>query len=434
MKTNLLLILGALILILHGCSYEEERLIETNRDPEVKSSSIIPLPVISKNQVVIRYGPGFVPSTPPGIKKRTIRAAYHVLDYETCSCGDDSLELWTIDTSEIDVEEIVDNLSPPPGDVEGDYQFTFDMDNDDKVASGLASNLNGKLVISDTGDPVDIAVIDTGVDYDYFDEPFLYYEPDDAGCLTEVSGWDFVNEDPDIRDDHGHGTLVTKLITSELDAHNIDYNILSVKAFDKKGKGSYWNMVCALNYVTKKTRPVDLINMSFGWYGVPDQDIMKNLIEEAGTNTLMVASAGNHGVNTDTEYRHFPSGYTSSNLLTVGGYKVTGPIRISSSGDILEGIALADESNYGGHSIDMVATFGPYRFLMKSPGKPPFIADVNGTSFAAAYITAKAAGIYGNNTPEVVKNDVLMSAYTAEAISRVTKEGKVILRGEPVNE
>jgi len=52
-----------------------------------------------------------------------------------------------------------------------------------------------------TGQGVTIAIIDTGIDYTH---------PDLGGCFGPeckvVGGWDFVHNDPDPMDDHGHGT------------------------------------------------------------------------------------------------------------------------------------------------------------------------------------------------------------------------------------
>src|SRR5262245_658758 len=48
-----------------------------------------------------------------------------------------------------------------------------------------------------------VAVLDTGIDSDH---------PEFVGRI--LPGWDFVNDDPDPEDDHGHGTLVTGLLAA----------------------------------------------------------------------------------------------------------------------------------------------------------------------------------------------------------------------------
>ena len=54
-----------------------------------------------------------------------------------------------------------------------------------------------------TGTSVAVAVIDTGIDYTH---------PDLAGRF--IGGWDFVNNDGDPMDDHGHGTHVAGTIAA----------------------------------------------------------------------------------------------------------------------------------------------------------------------------------------------------------------------------
>ena len=54
-----------------------------------------------------------------------------------------------------------------------------------------------------TGTNVAVAVIDTGIDYSH---------PDLAGKF--IGGWDFVNNDGDPMDDHGHGTHVAGTIAA----------------------------------------------------------------------------------------------------------------------------------------------------------------------------------------------------------------------------
>ena len=113
------------------------------------------------------------------------------------------------------------------------------------------------------------------IDYDFFPGNFLYNSSNTSSCENEVSGWDYVNNDYDPRDDHGHGTTVAKIITKQLDTHNIPYSILAVKTFDQNGIGSYWANVCGINYLAKKQDNF-IVNTSFGFYGITDQDIFKN--------------------------------------------------------------------------------------------------------------------------------------------------------------
>lgn len=433
MKKNLFLTVGILFTLLQGCYKDDEIHVEPDNN-KIKSSivnstgsvlSALTPPTVSRDELVVRYKTTMSPSM-----KIAIRKENHVKKYKLCSCGDESLELWTVDTDSISAEGAVNNLQPN-GSVQGDFQFDFKAFWNYHLPLGELSNLKDKVVPFNYGKSVNIAVIDTGVDYNLFSKPFLYNNPDDANCENEISGWDFVNDDPDIRDDHGHGTLITKLITSELDASKIDYQILAVKAFNKNGDGTYWDMVCAMSYVIKKEIPLDIINMSFGWQTLPEQDIFKDMIDSVNDTTLIITSAGNEGEDTDGEIPHFPSGYDSSNILTVGGYKVVDTIQVTASGHIYSGIEFDEHSNYGTSSIDMVASYDKYRIPIEFPSKTPISFYGEGTSFSAAYITSKAATIFKKESiPKILKSELLNTAYTSDVIKKGTKEGKVILKGE----
>ncbi|TPN87696.1 S8 family peptidase [Aquimarina algicola] len=426
MKTIYLFIIGILCTLLQACAVDDDAIITSAQTVQIDNntkSSAIPLPVISKNQVIIRYKTYHTPS-----QKRALRDRFFVLDSTRCSCGDDDLELWTINKDSIDVEEAVDNIDAE-ADLEGDHQFFFKLDDNDALPLQETALIQDKLAPLHSN-AVNIAVIDTGVAYDYFEDPFLYYNPDQVDCRSEISGWDFVNKSSNIRDDHGHGTLVTKLITSTLDAHSINHRILPVKAFDKAGNSSYWNLVCATNYVVNKRPAVDVVNMSFGWYGVAKQDIMQSLIYEARKTTVFVASAGNQGIDTDSRIPHFPSGYEVRNLLTVAGFQPTEAVYLDPVGNISKGIELSEISNYGSISIDMVA---PFAYQISIPNKENDIVDAQGTSFSSAFVSARAAELFKNFTsPYRVRKYLLDTAYFSEEMKKNTREGKVILNEEKI--
>ncbi|PKV51772.1 subtilase family protein [Aquimarina sp. MAR_2010_214] len=432
MKKHILLLLGILFLILQACTTDEEITIKSNDDSEITTTiktypGTIDRPAIkSRNKVVVRYKPHLT-----GSQRYLIRNQNHVKKHKTCSCGDGDLELWIIDNAMISVEEVVENLETD-ADVEGDYQLYFSIDNQQIAFEDPTPN----NLIAPPGNrsTVNIAIIDTGIDYASFSKPFLYSNPRNQNCPGEVSGYNFVNKSPNVQDDAGHGTLVTKLITSKLDKEHIDYRVLPVKAFDENGRGSYWNIICAMNYVIHKQPVIDIVNMSFGWYIAPEeipesnQEILKMMIDSKMRTTLFTASAGNvpsneqpHDVDTGGNL-HFPSGYDSANLLTVAGYNPSSTIYIDPKTHTIKNVKLADRSNYGTISIDMVAPFSGYFPISEEFGEPV------GTSFSCAYTTARVADFFTiGSTPSNVKNELWDSAYTSTDMQTVTKEGKVIV-------
>ena len=83
-----------------------------------------------------------------------------------------------------------------------------------------------------TGDGIQVAVIDTGVDHDGTDI--------DANMIAFTTGSDVVNSDNDASDDNGHGTNVAGIIAAEHNSsgmHGVAYNaeIYGFKAFNAAG-------------------------------------------------------------------------------------------------------------------------------------------------------------------------------------------------------
>ncbi|HEX4935291.1 MAG TPA: S8 family serine peptidase, partial [Gemmatimonadaceae bacterium] len=119
-----------------------------------------------------------------------------------------------------------------------------------------------------TGDPnIKIGVIDTGVDYNHPDlAANAWTNPgeiagngidDDAnGYVDDIHGYDFVNNDGDPMDDHGHGTHVAGTIGAVgnngvgVVGVNWTSTIMALKVFNSSGQGSDADATLALNYAT----------------------------------------------------------------------------------------------------------------------------------------------------------------------------------------
>ncbi|SHJ39267.1 S8 family peptidase [Aquimarina spongiae] len=398
------------------------------------SQQVPPNEYLSDNQIVVRYK---IPKD--SINLDSIFRVLHVTEVSRCSCGDETLELWTIDPGSTNIEDAVSSLSEEEGaeGVEGDRQFHFEIPN--------AGNPNGQIlndnftqnditVVDNSESKVDIAIIDTGIDYYRKWEPDLFFfrtSNSISYCDGEVSGWDFVNGDNDVFDDHNHGTYVTKIITNELNKRGIGFRILPIKAFDSLGKGSYWNLVCSMNYV-KKIPQISIVNASFGHYLDVKQDILKGLIQEMSQNTLIVSSSGNRGWNTDQErYFHYPSGYPEVNILSTGGFSGIPEII---EGNKITNVERASGSNFGPINIDVAAPFYDYALEFKTREDRPLLnVNVSGTSYSAALVTANVAEILQESRergefqiPETLKELLLSTSYISDELKSFFKGGKII--------
>lgn len=437
---NVKLIIGILVCSLWSCSNEEYNLPEDDTRLMKARESVLPNnslnPSIVPNQIVIQYKQeGLTYEQKLAIQSDLAARYYFSIEaIEKCSCDNDSIELWTINTSHtnfIGIENLVKNLTnteEDEEDVEGDYQILFSV-NSDEIPSDHISILEEKVVANNNPDAVNIAILDTGVDYDYFPDPFLYNSSNTTDCTEELSGWDFVNNDYDARDDHGHGTMVTKIIVDALATTNTPFHILPVKAFDQQGRGNYFNVTCGLQYIAKKKKRF-LVNASFGFYKIKNQGILENIINGAAQDILLISSAGNMGIDTDQRgNQHFPSSYGAYNILTVGGYEGDFAAYPAYGDQYVSGFYVATDSNRGGTSIDIAAPF-EHEILLDA-GDYQIEITARGTSFSAAYATGRAAARFHNNplSPSLLKQNVLQTGFSSSSFNGLINNNKILVKG-----
>lgn len=140
-----------------------------------------------------------------------------------------------------------------------------------------------------------IAVLDTGVDLDH---------PDLRGSL--VSGYDFVNEDSDAADDHGHGTAAAGVIAARTNnARGVAgicwaCSIMPVKVLGADGSGD--TSTVARGIVWAADHGAHVISMSLGGPGTT-QTIAEAVAYAVGKGVVLVAAAGNEG----TSLRSYPA-------------------------------------------------------------------------------------------------------------------------------
>lgn len=231
-----------------------------------------------------------------------------------------------------------------------------------------------------------VAVIDTGIDLDH---------PDLAANL--VPGWNFVADNDDPSDDHGHGTHVAGVIgavgnnTEGVAGVNWDVSLMPLKICDANGMCQLSQEIAALEFAA--THGAHVANASFGaahggWE--PEEDA----IAAAGTaGILFVAAAGNNAANSDAT-SFYPAGYPLDNIIAVGASTPTDEV--------------ASFSNYGVSSVDLVAPGdGIFSTL------PDGYGSMSGTSMAAPQVAGAAALVKGLNpswTPEQVRRQLVRTA------------------------
>lgn len=256
-----------------------------------------------------------------------------------------------------------------------------------------------------TGDKsIVVAVIDTGVNYKHPDLIDNYWtnvgesgldadgkdkatngKDDDAnGYIDDVRGWDFVNNDNDPMDDHGHGSHCAGIIGAKGDnavgGSGVNWNVtfVGLKFINgKTGEGDTAGAVAAIEYATKMGFPIT----SNSWGGPADGsdptdttgEILKTAIAAyTDHGGLFVAAAGNDARNNDTR-QILPAGYDLDGILSVAAT------------NIFDGLAIY--SNYGPKTVDIAAPGSAiYSTVLGTK-----YASMDGTSMAAPVVAGAAA-------------------------------------------
>lgn len=356
------------------------------------------------NELVILYPDGTTEA-----EKIIKRAQYNILEYKKCECADPNLELWVFSREQsagggLEEKSVVIGDDREIEDVE--YNPTIKISENLFVDfGGFASADEGVLKRVAANQGVTVAVLDTGIMYDYegFTQPFLY-NSDQNGCSSngynELFGWNFVRDNNNPYDDHygRHGTIVSKLIASKLEQANIDYQILPVKVADETGNIRYFDALCGFQYAANKL-DVNVINMSFGWQH-HNRELLGKFIDEA-QDILVVTSAGNKGLNNDIT-PHFPSSYESENILAIAalGFANSGFNNYNAPNS---NSGLANFSNRGTISVDIAALGENIPFTYNNE-----ILYVNGTSYSAALTSGYSGTLYVNGmSGTVLKTTVI---------------------------
>lgn len=167
--------------------------------------------------------------------------------------------------------------------------------NDDVSANliesgGLINIAQARSTYGYIGTGYTVAVIDTGIDYTHaaFGDRYL-------------GGYDFVNNDNDPIDDHGHGTHVAGIIASEDSTYTgiaPGANIIALKALDSTGSGSFGSVELALQWVlaNHETYNIVAVNLSLGagnYTTSPYTFLDDEIAALNSANIVIIAAAGN---------------------------------------------------------------------------------------------------------------------------------------------
>ncbi len=261
------------------------------------------------------------------------------------------------------------------------------------------------------GSGVVVAVVDTGVDLDHPTLPNL------------AAGYDFVNDDADPDDDHGHGTHVAGIVG----AQDAEYPgvapgvvLLPVKVLDASGTGMSSDVIAGIEWSVGSS--ADVVNLSLGSTGNAGGT---SALSEAADNAVrsgvvVVAAAGNSGPDFET----VAAPADAKLVIGVGALETTTAVAdFSSRGPTLDGRVKPDVVAPG---VDVVSTWsdGGFHALSSTSMAAPHVAGV----------VALLLHAHPEATPELVREALASSAVRLDGAGSNTQgAGRVHGDGDGVD-
>lgn len=271
--------------------------------------------------------------------------------------------------------------------VESDAKvYAFDAEQTNMQTVGWGTFAVGAVEVQrggNFGQDVKVGIIDTGIDYTHPDLSANY-----------VGGYDFVNDDSDPMDDHGHGTHVSGIVgalNNNIGTLGVapQVKLYAAKVLDNTGAGAISDVVAGLQYCVDNN--IDVVCMSLGSrYNSPALCAACAYANENGI--VLVTAAGNSGDGDESTIElSYPAAYDTT--IAVGALDVNNlPASWSCSGPHITATA---------PGVGIVAPL-PASGYYSSDTR---YGELSGTSMAAPHVVGVVAQIIYEH-PEYNVNEV----------------------------
>jgi thermitase len=253
---------------------------------------------------------------------------------------------------------------------------------------------------------------ETGLDSEGRDKSTNGKDNDGNGYINDVNGWNFVENDNNVVDHHGHGTHIAGIVGAAGNGGRgitgvcPKVSLMILKYFDPKSKGNdnLKNTVRAIRYAVDMG--ANIINYSGGGTD-PNDDEFAAVKYAEDHGVLFVAAAGNEHSNSDVAH-YYPADYNLSNIISVTA--INSVARVLST------------SNYGTKTVHIAAP-GEGIYSTLPGGKYGYMT---GTSQATAFVSGVAALILSHNkdfSSEQVKKQIVATADELPGLRDKSKSG-----------
>lgn len=239
--------------------------------------------------------------------------------------------------------------------------------------------------ISTGSNAVKMAVIDSGISMLHPEfsgrimtnslESINGIDDDGNTYIDDFQGWDFVNNDNNPTDDHGHGTNVTGIAmanaNNSIGYAGVDWNckVLPIKVLNSSNSGLTSNIIASFYYAI--SRNVDVISISIGGSGF--STAYQNAVNLAYTQNIVVVACM---MNFNNATPYYPAAFPT--VIAVGSTNPndtrTNPFFWSTTSG----------SNFGTH-IDVVAP-GNYMYGLSHTSTTSYDSYWGGTSQATPLV------------------------------------------------
>ncbi|CAD7970364.1 unnamed protein product [Amoebophrya sp. A120] len=320
-----------------------------------------------------------------------------------------------------------------PSDPYFDQQWSLhssnDRDTDAPEGWGLyQSENNGNF--GTAGDPVVVAVIDTGIDYTHVDLatrmwrnpreiPGNGIDDDGNGYVDDIYGVDMFNNDGDPMDDESHGTHCAGIIGAKASndrgiagvaAFASNVQLMGIKFLDFEGYGTLSDGIQGIEYAINNGAKISSNSWGADSAGFVVWMAFANMLDAAKeTGHLFIGASGNSGWDLDGT-SNIPCSLPNENLICVAA---------STSQD-----TMASFSNYGTMQVDVAA---PGTSILSTTPNNNYMF-FSGTSMAAPFVAGQAALLWSFR-PELtfaqVKRLIEQSVDKSGAFNSIVSGGRI---------
>ncbi len=262
-----------------------------------------------------------------------------------------------------------------------------------------------------------VAVIDTGVNISHpelegkiwtneKEVPNDGIDNDNNGFTDDSHGWDFIDNNANIKDSLSHGTHIAGTIAGKTVGVSAHAKIMPLRVLGTDAKGNAASISKAIYYAVDNGAKV--INLSFG---SPDYHagVEMAILYAKSNNVMVITAAGNNYSNNDLK-PNYPASLPHNNVISVA--------------NLDKNLNLAKDSNYGKTSVDIAAP-GTNIYSSVNEGFFSKYKAISGTSMAAAHVSAIAAEVIAWNPGENIDatRQRILNGDSVEAIKDKTSTG-----------